>query len=151
MTHTLQLWRLRMSDRREGHSHQIWYVNLYFPSFSSSLPAPPSYPVIPLTLPPSFLYSLHSLRSPYRCMKRFMKLLKKRTTSTIKLLKKRTTSRMNSASLKWLPRRKQALEGQQSSGVNPSYYTLYTPFIHPHYHIYTYVHPLYVYIHHTYT
>ena len=30
-------------------------------------------------------------------------------------------------------------------------YTLYTPFIHPHYHIYTYVHPLYMYIHHIYT
>ena len=30
-------------------------------------------------------------------------------------------------------------------------YTLYTPFIHLHYHIYTYVHPLYMYIHHIYT
>ena len=27
-------------------------------------------------------------------------------------------------------------------------YTLYTPFIHLHYHIYTYVHPSYTYIHH---
>ena len=35
--------------------------------------------------------------------------------------------------------------------VDPSYYTLYTPCIHPHYHIYTYVHPLYMYIHHIYT
>ena len=31
--------------------------------------------------------------------------------------------------------------------VKPSYYTLYTPFIHLYYHIYTYVHPLYMYIH----
>ena len=38
--------------------------------------------------------------------------------------------------------------------VNPLFYTLYTlytPFIHLHYHIYTYVHPLYMYIHHIYT
>ena len=28
------------------------------------------------------------------------------------------------------------------------YYTLYSPFIHLHYHINTYVHPLYMYIHH---
>ena len=31
-------------------------------------------------------------------------------------------------------------------------YTLYcTPFIHHRYHMYTYVHPLYMYTHHTYT
>ena len=35
--------------------------------------------------------------------------------------------------------------------VNPLFYTLYTPFIHLHYHIYTYVHPLHMYIHHIYT
>ena len=35
--------------------------------------------------------------------------------------------------------------------VKPSYYTLYTPFIHLRYHMYTYVHPLYMYIHHIYT
>ena len=30
-------------------------------------------------------------------------------------------------------------------------YTLYAPFIHLHYHMYTYVHPLYMYIRHIHT
>ena len=37
---------------------------------------------------------------------------------------------------------------REDLSVYPSYYTLYTPFIHLHYHTYTYVHPLYMYIHH---
>ena len=43
----------------------------------------------------------------------------------------------------------------QTVRVNPSQHTLYIPFIHPLYTLYsrtyTYVHPLYMYIHHTYT
>ena len=47
-------------------------------------------------------------------------------------------------------------ESEEDHSVrDPSYYTLYIPFIHPLYTLYsrtyTYVHPLYMYIHHTYT
>ena len=37
---------------------------------------------------------------------------------------------------------------REDLSVYPSYYTLYTPFIHLRYHIYTDVHLLYMYIHH---
>ena len=40
---------------------------------------------------------------------------------------------------------------EEDLSVYPSYYTLYTPFIHLYSRIYTYVHPLYMYIHQTHT
>ena len=39
----------------------------------------------------------------------------------------------------------------QRYGTHHITYTLYAPFIHLHYHSYTYVHPLYMYIHHIHT
>ena len=40
---------------------------------------------------------------------------------------------------------------EEELSVNPSYHILYTPFIPLHYHMYTYAHPLYMYLHHIYT
>ena len=40
---------------------------------------------------------------------------------------------------------------EEELSVDPSYYTLYAPFIHLYCHMYTYVHPSYLCIHHIYT